>query len=77
MNLWQRFQAWRLRPGLEFAARLAEQQAWKHPSAGLLGPEMNLMSFVGFIKYRLQTDELYLDATTSSARIKSNRRPKM
>lgn len=78
MTLWQRYQIWRLRPGLVFARKLAEQQAWKHPSANMLGPEMNLMSLAREIGYRLtdadqhgKIDGLCLDATTPLARLRA------
>lgn len=78
MTLWQRYQVWRLRPGLAFARKLAEQQAWKHPNANMLGPEMNLMSLAREIGYRLtdadqhgKIDGRCLDATMPLARIRA------
>ena len=80
MTLWQRYQIWRLRPGLNFARRLAEQEAWKHPNARMLGPEQNLMSFARSIGYRLteadqhgKIDGLCLDATTPLAKLRQSR----
>ena len=35
---------------LERAAKMAEQHAWSHPSAGLLGPEMNSMEIAAAIR---------------------------
>jgi hypothetical protein len=34
----------------ERAAKVAEQHAWSHPSAGLLGPEMNSMEIAAAIR---------------------------
>lgn len=75
MTLRQRYQVWRLRPGLVFARKLAEQEAWKHPNARHLGPEQNLMEFARSIGYRLtdadqhgKIDGLCLDVTTPLAK---------
>lgn len=77
MTLKQRYDLWRIRPGLLFAAKLAEQQAWKHPNANMLGPEANLMAFARSVGYRLadaddrgKIDGLCLDATTPLARLR-------
>jgi hypothetical protein len=71
----QRVQLWRLRPGLVLARKLAEQQAWKHQNAPMLGPENNLMRFSRSIGYALldadqhgKIDGLCLDAVTPIAK---------
>lgn len=75
LTIWQKYQVWRLRPGLLLARKLAEQEAWKHPNARHFGPEQNLMSFARSIGYRLtdadrhgKMDGLCLDATTPLAK---------
>lgn len=80
MTLRERFQLWRIRPGLVFARKLAEQQAWKHPNANMMGPEANLMCFAREIGYRLtdaddrgKIEGLCLDATTPLARLRAKR----
>ena len=45
MRLLERWNLWRVRPGIKLAARLAEQAAWSHKSSSRLGPEQNLMLF--------------------------------
>lgn len=77
MTLWQRYQVWRHRPGMILAAKLAEQQAWKHLNANMLGPEQNLMGFCNSLYSRVATAEqhgdvsgLCLDATTPLAKIR-------
>jgi hypothetical protein len=68
MTLWQRFQVWRLRPGIRFAARLAAQQASRTQNSWALGPEQNLMRFSNSLHVRLDNalvgdvSGLYLDA---------------
>lgn len=58
LSLRQRFQIWRLRPGVLFASKLAEQQAWGHRNAAQLGPEQNLLMFShGLIGRLLDAEE--------------------
>lgn len=77
MTLWQRYQIWRHRPGMLLAAKLAEQQAWKHPNAGLMGAEQNLMVFCRSLYTRVVEADQHgdisgycLDATTPLAKLK-------
>lgn len=70
MGLIDRFLIWRLRPGILFAAKLAEQTAWQHRNASMLGPESNLMELSLSLQGRLlnaeegQPQGLYLDPVT-------------
>jgi hypothetical protein len=57
MNLIDRYRIWRLRPGILFAAKLAERKAWGHKNANMLGPEMNLCSFSHALHMRLMAAE--------------------
>lgn len=69
-NLIDRWKISRLRPGIIFAAKLAEQQAWKHENVPMLGPERNLIGFSMSLHDRLLRAEegdktgLYLDSVT-------------
>ena len=67
MTLRERFMIWRLKPGILFAAKLAEHKAWGHKNASMLGPEMNLCSFSHTLHMRLMaaeegdTKQLFID----------------
>jgi len=80
MTLKQRYRAWRLRPGMLLAAKLAEQEAWKHPHVGLLGAEQNLMRFCYSLHNRVAEADQHgdfsgycLDTTQSIARTKAGK----
>ena len=58
---------WRVRPGLELAARWAEQEAYNHPAARLLGPEMNLLRFSNTLKNAAKIIDRRLKGLRTSA----------
>lgn len=70
MHIVDRFRVWRLRPGIMFAAKLAEQTAWQHQNASMLGPEANLLKLSLSLQGRLlsaeegKPDGLHLDPVT-------------